>query len=104
MISSRIKRLRKDIKMTQEILAKNTGFSRSVIAKIESGGTQPTMIQIDTIACFFDVSTDYLIRGDEASLNDDEREIIDTLRDDEKLYKMLLNLIKQRKTIENLSI
>lgn len=46
---SEIKRLRKELKITQEELAKRSGVSQALVARIESGGVDPSYSKIKAI-------------------------------------------------------
>lgn len=61
--AERLKTLRQDADVTQEELANYLQVSRSTIAGYESKGRQPDYDKLYMIACFFHVSTDYLISG-----------------------------------------
>lgn len=54
-------------KLTQEVFAKQIGYSREQVAKWERGLQSLTPEQLDIIASFFDVSIDYLVTGVDAS-------------------------------------
>jgi len=102
-ICNRIKRLRKDRKMTQQALADATGLSRLMISKVETGENQPTIKHIEKMSSFFDVSTDYLINGNDDALNKSEREIINAVRKDKSLFDVLNKMIKTKKEFEALA-
>lgn len=100
-LSEKMKKLRKERKITQEQLAKDIGVERSSIGKYETG-TQPSTDIITRLADYFNVSVDYLLGRDEIKnppqsdgnytpeLNDrDERDI------SRRLDKMLSELDKK---------
>lgn len=60
-LSSRIKKLRNILDMTQTHLAEELGFSRTTIANYEQGLRTPSVEALSHIADYFDVSTDYLL-------------------------------------------
>lgn len=65
-----IKRLRKERKMSQEELAKLTGYTdRSSIAKIERGEVDLNQSKIQAFANAFNVSPQYLMGYPEATAN-----------------------------------
>lgn len=73
MFSERLKFLRKQNKVTQEILADKVGVERSSIGKYETSNVVPSTEVLIKIAEYFDVSTDYLLGRDENQhVNDDE--------------------------------
>ena len=62
MFKLRLKELRKKSKMTQEQLAKAIGLERSSIGKYEGNqGIIPSVEVLESIANYFDVTTDYLL-------------------------------------------
>jgi len=63
-LAQNIKRLRKQLKLSQEELAKKAGITYSTLIKIESGvNNNPTIKTISKIAMVLRVSIDDLIRG-----------------------------------------
>ena len=57
----RLKFLRFEKGLTQEQLAKETGFSNSAISYWETGERVPNALAIITLAKYFGVTTDYLL-------------------------------------------
>ena len=66
--SEKLKKLRKEKKITQEKLASIIGVERSSIGKYESTNVMPSIDVLNRISNFFGVSVDYLL-GNENSLN-----------------------------------
>lgn len=62
-ISDRIQALRRSKGVTQEQLADAVGVSRQAVSKWEAEQAAPDLERIVAIAEFFDVTTDYLLRG-----------------------------------------
>jgi transcriptional regulator with XRE-family HTH domain len=62
-IGQRIKKLRKERKLTQEELAAELGVSTNSIARIEVGIRVPSIDMFVDLAAFFGASLDYLILG-----------------------------------------
>lgn len=62
--SEKLKKLRKEKKVTQEQLAKIIGVERSSIGKYETG-TQPSTDIMKRIADYFGVTVDYLLGREE---------------------------------------
>jgi len=56
----RLKELREDLNLTQDALAKATGYSQSAIAFWEKGVKKPNFYAIIKLAEYFEVTTDYL--------------------------------------------
>lgn len=64
-LSKNISILRKRKGLSQEKFAEKIGeSSRGTVAKWETGETKPSIEQIDSMAQFFDVSLDQLVRYD----------------------------------------
>ena len=62
-ISDRIQSLRKARGITQEQLADAVGVSRQAVSKWEAEQSVPDLERIVAMAEYFDVTTDYLLRG-----------------------------------------
>jgi len=63
MLGKRITSLRKNAGYTQEELAKKLNITRSALSQYELGSRNPDYDLLIKIADFFEVSTDYLLRG-----------------------------------------
>ena len=72
MIGDRIKQLRIDAKMTQPELAKKLDVTRSAVAAYENNSRQPSFQILIRLAHIFNVSTDYLLLGNDNNLLDVE--------------------------------
>ena len=62
-ISDRIQSLRKSKGITQEQLADAVGVSRQAVSKWEAEQSIPDLERVVAMAEYFDVTTDYLLRG-----------------------------------------
>ena len=62
-ISDRILELRRQKGISQEELADKLGVSRQAVSKWESEQSVPEMEKIIAMSEFFDVTTDYLLKG-----------------------------------------
>lgn len=62
-LADRIQQLRKRKGISQEELADRIGVSRQAVSKWESGQTSPDLEKIVLLSEFFEVSTDYLLKG-----------------------------------------
>lgn len=88
----RLKHLRLQKLMTQEILAKRIGVTKSVISAYENGIRMPSYEILISLSHIFKVSTDYLL-GEEKSDSID----ISGLTDEEiRAIKDLIQAIKKR--------
>ena len=63
MLGERIQKLRKKKHISQEELAIQMGVSRQSISKWELGDSIPDTEHLVKLSDYFDVSTDYLLRG-----------------------------------------
>ncbi len=96
-IGLRIKENRKKMKLTQEMLAEKLGISVKHLSEVERGIAGLSIENLILLSTFFDVSLDYLIKGDR---NDDPLRLTVTLPDrisEEKRSKikaLIRNLIE----------
>lgn len=67
-IGDRIQELRKKKGISQEDLANSIDVSRQAVSKWESGQSSPELEKIILLSEYFEVTTDYLIKGVEMSL------------------------------------
>jgi len=73
-IADRIQSLRKTRGMSQEELADKIGVSRQTISKWESEQSTPDIEKVILLSDFFEVSTDYLLKGIEPIKGEEEIE------------------------------
>lgn len=57
----RVKKLRKQCKLSQQELGEELGLKQTTISGIESGNRTTTIEKLILLAQFFDVSADYLL-------------------------------------------
>nr|WP_249219914.1 helix-turn-helix transcriptional regulator [Bacillus licheniformis] len=69
-MGKRITSLRKQSGLTQEELAKKLNITRSALSQYELGTREPNYDLLIKIADFFEVSTDYLLRGTDPKVQD----------------------------------
>ncbi|WP_207871691.1 hypothetical protein DOK78_000086 [Enterococcus sp. DIV2402] len=69
MIKDMIKSKRKELNMTQEILAEKLNVSRTTVSSWETGRTYPDLDMVVKLSEEFKVSLDYLLLGDEVIVN-----------------------------------
>jgi len=62
-IADRIQSLRKTKGLSQEQLAEAVGVSRQAVSKWESEQAMPDMEKVIALSEFFEVTTDYLLKG-----------------------------------------
>ena len=62
-LADRIQQLRRSRGISQEELADRIGVSRQAVSKWESGQTSPDLEKIVLLSDYFEVTTDYLLKG-----------------------------------------
>ena len=75
-IADRIQSLRKSKGISQEELADKIGVSRQAVSKWESEQSLPDMERIILLSDFFDVTTDYLLKGIEPTQESDGEKVV----------------------------
>ncbi len=73
-IADRIQHLRKTKGISQEELADKIGVSRQSVSKWESEQTSPDLEKVILMSDYFEVTTDYLLKGIEPTVNDNQEE------------------------------
>lgn len=68
-VADRIQNLRKINGMSQEELADKIGVSRQAVSKWESEQSLPDIEKVILLSAYFDVTTDYLLKGIEPQVN-----------------------------------
>lgn len=81
-LGEKIKQLRKQKNISQEVLANHLGVSFQAVSKWETEATQPDVIMIPAIASFFGVSTDELF---DFNIYEIEQRV-DKIVDEHRLY------------------
>ncbi|UOG08811.1 helix-turn-helix domain-containing protein [Bacillus altitudinis] len=98
MFEVRLIQLRKTKKLTQEQMAEKIGIHRATYANYERGYRQPDYDTLIKIADFFEVTTDYLLRGEDVHHTAiDGQDIEDDEKDD-----ILVNALKQIDGLEKI--
>ena len=84
MFAERLKSLRKEQNLTQQKIAEKLNISRGSYAQWETERTQPSSKSLETLANFFNVSTDYLLGNTDnknsTKFEDDLEESLNTAR------------------------
>ena len=57
----RIRAVRKELGLTQNIVSAETGINQSKLSKYESGELEPNIEQLGTLAEYYNISIDYLL-------------------------------------------
>lgn len=91
---SRLRELRKEKGVSQDVLSKVLGVSKSTVGLWETGDTLPDAKAIFDLANYFDVSADWILgRSDLKSTDIDVRKICDLLPLSELAVQTLLGMI-----------
>lgn len=75
-LSDRIQYLRKVRGISQEVLADQLGVSRQAVSKWESEQSMPDLDKIISMSDYFEVTTDYLLKGVEPVVQKEEEQSI----------------------------
>lgn len=104
-IKDRIKKLRKELNLTQEQFAHKISYSRTAISAWEIGRNEPSNDDTLKLADFFNVSTDFLLgKTDIRNYEESSSEIDVTGLDDDDIRKIqeYADLLKCRKSQEKI--
>lgn len=77
--AARLSTLRKAQGMTQVGLAEALHISLEYLSKIERGQRKPSIDLIVAMACYFHVSTDYLLMGKDHEMVDSRAKLLDVI-------------------------
>lgn len=72
-MADRIQYLRKTKGISQEELAEKVGVSRQAVSKWESEQSMPDLEKIIAMSDFFEVTTDYLLKGREPAKDQEQK-------------------------------
>ena len=72
-IGDRIQALRKSKGISQEELADKVGVSRQAVSKWESGQSMPDLDKIIALGEYFDVTTDYILKGEKLTTSSNQK-------------------------------
>lgn len=93
----RLKKLRKEKKLTQTELGSKINVTKVSISGYESGNRSPDTDTLQRLADFFEVSTDYLLgRTDELSLHEKDEAEFQAFANDPSLQQWYKELPKNR--------
>ena len=93
-LSDRIQYLRKARGISQEGLADQLGVSRQAVSKWESEQSMPDLDKIISMSDYFDVTTDYLLKGIEPVVQKEEEQSIKYRRIASNIcYQLSLGLV-----------
>ncbi len=98
-IGERIFELRKIAGLSQEEFAEKLGVSRQSVSKWESGNVMPDLDKIVSMCALFNVTTDYLIKGEKKDPEPESREIeeiiVGTLEQEDEPGQSLVQEIEE---------
>lgn len=77
--AARLQTLRKAQGMTQEELAEALNISLEHLSKMERGKRKPSIDLVVAIACYFHVSTDYLLTGKNHDMVENRTKLLDVV-------------------------
>ena len=93
-LSDRIQYLRKVRGISQEGLAEKLGVSRQAVSKWESEQSMPDLDKIISMSDYFEVTTDYLLKGIEPVVQKEEDQSIENRRIASNIcYQLSLGLV-----------
>ena len=78
-VADRIQNLRKTKGISQEQLADAIGVSRQAVSKWESEQSTPDLEKIILMSDYFDVTTDYILKGIEPTMEKDHMTVGDVI-------------------------
>jgi transcriptional regulator with XRE-family HTH domain len=98
-MKARIKALRVKNGLTQAQLGEILEVTQKAISLIEKGINKPSVNQIALLAEKFNVTTDYIINGNETSKDIEpiELDLLKMIRDDKTMFGMLIKMMKSKK-------
>ncbi|MES1053792.1 helix-turn-helix transcriptional regulator [Bacillus thuringiensis] len=104
MLGTRVKALRKEMKLTQQVLGDKVGLKKAAISQIENGNNAPSNEVLNKMTNVFGVTADYLLgRSEHKNLIMDEsseikKEMLEMAGKIEKLdsskQETILNMMK----------
>ena len=77
--ATRLSNLRKAQGMTQEAMAEALNISLEHLSKMERGKRKPSIDLVVAMACYFHVSTDYLLMGKNHDMVDSRTKLLDVV-------------------------
>ena len=99
-IGDRLKKLRKEKKLTQKDMAEKLGIHSNTISMYEKGNRNIPSTMIKKISDTFNVSTDYLLRGEEKNGKQEFSSLDETLLNDENYLNLTLkNMLKDSQMV-----
>lgn len=87
--ATRLQTLRKALGMTQEELAEALNVSLEHLSKMERGKRKPSIDLIVAMACYFHVSTDYLLMGKDHDMEESRTKLLNVVMQLTEIAKIL---------------
>jgi transcriptional regulator with XRE-family HTH domain len=100
-IGCRIKELRIAKGLTQSGLGAVLAIGQKSVSSIEQDTTTMSVKQLETLAIYFGVTTDYLVFGNKETPTPIERDILIEIREDSAIYNALINRVTSKRVIMN---
>ena len=94
-LGEKLLRLRKEMKMTQDDVAKILGMSRTSFSKYENGNSAPPLQVLRKIAAIYNVGLEYLIFDENTSIR-----LNDSQSEDENTSAVPVSMITELRPVE----
>lgn len=99
-IGDRLKHLRKENNLTQKDMAEKLGIHSNTISMYEKGNRNIPSTMIKKISDAFNISTDYLLRGEETKEKQEFSSLDESLLKDENYLNLTLkNMLKDSQMV-----
>ncbi len=99
-VSTRLKELRKNKKVSQVDLANHLNMTRSAYSHYETGKYEPNNSTLKLLAKYFDVTTDYLLGNTDLKLNPAELAFVNDIDLENKELMKKYNLLVGEHSID----
>ena len=97
MLSNRLKQLRIEKGITQKEMAKDLGTTDVSIGRYEKGEREPKTDMLNTLANYFDVTTDYLLGRTDIKNNSNSNKINANKNDNENDIEKIIDELMEQK-------
>lgn len=98
-IGERIKSLRVSRGINQAEMGELIGVGQKTVSGIERGENNPTIYQVTLISDYFQVTTDWIIKGIDTSVAPVDRELINSIHEDKGLYSSIMAIVDAKKSL-----
>jgi transcriptional regulator with XRE-family HTH domain len=97
-IAERLHKVRKQLNMTVDMMAKATGLSKAIIYEAERGMKKPSSAYLFGLNSFFKVNLNYIMTGEGEMFLAPGKDMLIVSREDEELFE-LVDMIKKSKLV-----